>query len=171
MSGGQRNITCDIKNVKRLGVPVGSQAPEIDLAAIDGKTVRLSEYRGKIVFIDFWATWCAPCVAELPNVKEAYEKYHKDGLEVISISFDSDAKTAEKFAQRKGMTWTQIWAKGGDKSDLAKQYGVAGIPATFLIGPDGKCVAKDLRGGALVERIGEEVAKLRNGRVAAKPTE
>lgn len=139
----------------------GQVAPEFAAQTLDGKQIKLSDYRGKLVFIDFWATWCPPCVAELPNVKKAYEKYADDGLVVISISFDKKADQAKRFAARRGMKWPQVWAEGADKSKLAELYNVGGIPATFLVGPDGKLVAKDLRGGKLLRTIAKEVRKLK----------
>lgn len=144
-----------------MGVFPGSMAPDFVASTLDDAKIRLADFRGKVVLIDFWATWCAPCVAELPTVTKAYEQFADDGFVVISISFDADAATARKFATSKKMTWPQIWADGGDKSDLAKLYNVAGIPATFLIGPDGKVVAKDLRGEKLLASVRQHVEALK----------
>jgi peroxiredoxin len=104
-----------------------------------------------------------PCIGELPNVYKAYEKFSGDGFTVISISFDKDAITAEKFMTSRQIPWPQIWAEGADKGPLAQAYGVSGIPAIFLIGPDGKVIAKDLRGEKLYEAIATEIARRKGG--------
>jgi peroxiredoxin len=160
LPNGVEKLTYDVTDVKLLGVFAGGDAPEFEVTTLDDARLKLSDFRGKVVLIDFWATWCAPCVAELPNVKKAYERFGSDGFVVISISFDQSAATAKKFAASQGMTWPQVWVQGGDKSPLATLYNVAGIPATFLVGPDGKVVAKDLRGEKLISAVEQEVRKL-----------
>ena len=157
---GVEKLTHNLTDVKLLGVFAGGDAPEFEATTLDDARLKLSDFRGKVVLIDFWATWCAPCVAELPNVKKAHERFGADGFVVVSISFDKDAATAKKFAAKRGMSWPQVWVKGADKSPLAKLYNVVGIPATFLVGPDGKVVAKDLRGDKLISAVEREVRKL-----------
>ncbi|MFH1748778.1 MAG: TlpA disulfide reductase family protein [Planctomycetota bacterium] len=141
----------------------GQVAPDFTATTLDGQELKLSKLQGKVVLIDFWATWCGPCVAELPNVKKAYEQYNEKGLVIIGISFDQDADTARKFIAKKKMNWTHVWAKGGDKSELAKLYYVSGIPRTFLIGPDGKVADQDLRGDKLLKAIGKQIQQLEQG--------
>lgn len=120
---------------------------------MNGAPLSLSQYKGKVVLIDFWATWCGPCLGELPNVLAAYKKYHAKGFEIIGVSLDDDQGTLEGFLGAKGMTWQQYYDGGAWQNKLAKRYGVTSIPATYLIGPDGKIVAKDLRGSALEEQL------------------
>jgi len=122
-----------------------------------GKKIKLSELRGKVVLLDFWATWCSPCVAEIPNIKRAYEQYNKDGdFVVVGISVDQDPSAVTRFLKTRGVSWPQIAAGPADISPIAKTYNVSGVPATFLIDRDGKVVAKDLKG----RRLGRELNKL-----------
>lgn len=130
------------------------------MPTLDGKELKISDLRGKVVLIDFWATWCAPCVAELPTLKRAHEKFADKGLVIVGISFDEKAETARKFADKRGLSWPQAWVKGAEKSELAKLYGVEAVPATFLVSPSGKVVAKDLRGRKLLRKIEEQIDQL-----------
>ena len=138
---------------------VGKSFPAFKETATDGSTVDLSAYRGKIVLVDFWATWCGPCVGELPHVKEAYDKYHDKGFEIIGVSLDQDGDKLAAFTKEKQMAWPQIFDGKGWESKLAQAYNIRGIPATFLLDRDGKIAAKDLRGDALSLKIGELLAK------------
>jgi len=140
-----------------LGVDLGTAAPEFVAQTIDAQRIQLASCRGKVVLIDFWATWCAPCVAELPHIKRAYEKYADEGLVIIGISFDRDAETVRRFVTRHQLPWPQIWAEHGNKNPLAIAYGVGGIPANFLIDPYGKLIAKDLRGQKFLQAVEKEI--------------
>ena len=111
------------------------------------------------MLVDFWATWCGPCVAELPNVLAAYTEYHDKGFEVIGISLDQDKGALEGFVKKREMAWPQMFDGKGWESDLVKKYGIRGIPATFLIGKDGKVAATDLRGEVLSVKVKELLAK------------
>jgi peroxiredoxin len=138
---------------------VGTLFPTFKETATDGTTVDLAAYRGKIVLVDFWATWCGPCVDELPNVMAAYEKYHDKGFEVIGISLDKDGDKLAAFTKEKKMAWPQVFDGKGWQSKLAQAYNIRGIPATFLLDREGKIAAKDLRGDALSQKVGELIAK------------
>lgn len=142
-----------------LGIYPGVEAPEIEANTLAGTPFKLSALRGKIVLVDFWATWCGPCVAELPNVRKLYEEYHAAGLEVVSISIDQNAGAIRKFLAKQPIPWPQIWAENGVKAPLSQRYGVTSVPATFLVGPDGRVRAKDLRGDELANLIEKEIAK------------
>ena len=113
--------------------------------------------RGKVVLLDFWAVWCGPCVGEIPDVKEVYEKYHDKGFDVIGISFDEDEAVLRKFITEKELPWRQILDSRGFKGVFAKQYGVHGIPAPFLIDRNGKVISVNARGSLLDELVEAEI--------------
>jgi peroxiredoxin len=132
---------------------IGKQFPAFNVTDLTGKAVTLDTFKGKIVLIDFWATWCGPCVAELPHVQAAYEKFHGKGFEVLGISLDRDRAKLDGFLEKNKMPWTHHYDPEGK---LAQEYGINAIPATFLVDGEGKIIAKDLRGDALEK----ELAKL-----------
>lgn len=141
---------------KPQDVSVGSMAPEIDLPTPDGKNIKLSSLKGKVVLLDFWASWCGPCRVEMPNVVAAYNKYKDKGFTVYSVSLDKDAAAWKKSISSLGMNWEnhvsdlKFW-----QSAAAATYGVQGIPAAFLLDREGKIVATNLRGAELDRKISE----------------
>ena len=138
-----------------LDKPMVGDAMDISFTATDGTEVNVSEMKGKVVLVDFWATWCGPCVAEMPNVIAAYNKYHEKGFEVIGISLDQSKDKLDTYVKDNKMPWPQYFDGKGWKNDLAGKFGVRSIPATYLIGTDGKIVASNLRGDALEEKLAE----------------
>jgi len=138
---------------------VNKPAPNIAVKDIKGELIRLADLKGKYVLIDFWATWCAPCIAELPNVQAAYTKYHDAGFEVIAVSLDESKTPLLDFVKARSIPWRQVHnaSSGGD---LVEAYGVNSIPATFLVDPEGTIIRLDLRGPALDQAL----AKLVKGR-------
>ncbi len=145
----------------RGGLTKPSVGDTLDIAfiAVDGHEVNLSDMKGKVVLVDFWATWCGPCVAELPNVLAAYNDYHDQGFEIIGISLDDDKAKLEQFVKTRKMPWPQYFDGKGWENDLAQKYGIDSIPATFLVGPDGKVAATDLRGDALGKAVAGLLSK------------
>jgi len=141
------------------GPKVGEAPIPINEKGLDGKEISLDNYKGKVVLIDFWATWCGPCVHEIPNVKAAYEKYKDKGFEIIGISLDQDKAKLEAFIKEKNITWPQYFDGQGWKNKVSTAYGVKAIPATYLIGKDGKIVAKDIRGADLAPAIEKALAE------------
>jgi peroxiredoxin len=131
------------------------QAPEVKGVQLDGKPFDLASLKGKVVLIDFWATWCGPCRAELPNVIKNYEKYSKAGFEVVGISIDDDRMALDEFIKEQPLPWITLFnpeeATRGFEDPTARKFHVSGIPATYLIDPSGKLVHVNVRG----ERLGE----------------
>jgi peroxiredoxin len=134
---------------------VGGDAPDISLPDPDGNLLALSSLRGKVVLIDFWASWCGPCRKENPNVVALYAKYKDKGFEILGVSLDRDREKWIGAIKEDGLVWKHISDLQFWKSQAAKTYGVSSIPATFLIDKDGKIIAKKLRGASLEEKMKE----------------
>ena len=131
-----------LTKMEALGKPV-----DISFKALDGRAVDIAKLKGKVVLIDFWATWCGPCVAELPNVKTTYDKYHEKGFEIVGISLDQSKDKLIKFVGKEKMPWPQHFDGQGWKNEFAVKYGIQGIPAMWLIDKKGNLVDMKARGG------------------------
>jgi peroxiredoxin len=141
----------------------GKKAPAFTAKLTSGQNVKFPEdYKGKVVLLDFWATWCGPCVAEIPNVVKNYEKFHAQGLEVLGISLDragSEQKLAE-FTKKQGMRWPQVYDGKYWEAAVAQRYGIEAIPHMLLVdGDTGLILAnKDIRGTRLASAIEQGLA-------------
>ncbi len=138
---------------KKLTLP--GNPIEISGTKVDGTEFKIEELKGKVVLIDFWATWCGPCRAELPNVKEQYDLYHDKGFEVVGISLDEDRAALEEFLTEEKLPWIQLHQNDGSgwKNENAARYAIQGIPACFLIDQEGKVVSLECRGEVLPEML------------------
>lgn len=121
------------QNESRLAPEVGSPAPDFQLDTLSGETVRLSDFRGKTVLLNFWATWCAPCRLEMPAIESRFEE-HKSDLAVLGINFDEPASDVQAFAQELGLTFTILLDPGGE---VQKLYKIRGYPSTYILDADG----------------------------------
>jgi len=123
-------------------------APEFDLVDLDGNPVRLADSAGKVRVIDFWATWCPPCVEEMPMFKELHDTYASRGVVVLGLSADEDVEDVRSFAAEHGLTWTNMVAP----DEVREAYKVSGLPQTFVIDADGN-VAKQFPAGVVPKRV------------------
>ena len=138
-------------------VAIGKDFIDFTMKNPEGESISLSDFagKGKYVFIDFWAAWCGPCIGEMPNVVEAYEKYKDKGLEIVGVSLDSDKENWISRIESLNMTWPQMSDLNGWKTEAARLYAVSAIPHTVLLDKEGKIIAKNLRGEELQEKLAE----------------
>ena len=137
----------------------GAKFPDFDVKDTAGQPLSIADYKGKVVLLDFWATWCGPCVHELPNLMKAYEAYHSKGFEIIGISLDQDKQKLANFIKEKKMTWRQYFDGLLWQNKLAMKYGITGIPASFLLDGQGTIIGHDLRGEALDQAVAKALDK------------
>lgn len=139
---------------------VGAVFPGFAEKDSNGQPLVLENFRGKVVLLDFWATWCGPCVHELPNVVAAYRQHHAQGFEIVGISLDreGDGPKLAAFTKSHDMPWPQYYDGQYWHNKLASQYGVRSIPATYLLDGEGRIIGKNLRGAALEAAVVKALA-------------
>ncbi len=137
----------------------GTLAPDFSEATPEGKNITLSQLRGKIVLIDFWASWCGPCRKENPNVVKVYEQYKSMGFEILSVSLDTDRQRWLDAIKADNLTWLHVSDLKGWQCAAAKLYGVSGIPFTVLLDKQGRIIGKNLRGAMLEAKLKEVFGK------------
>ncbi|MDH3197165.1 MAG: TlpA family protein disulfide reductase [Candidatus Krumholzibacteria bacterium] len=147
----------DLETARKLAV--GAEPIPFEVVGIKGEKLSPAEFKGKVLLLDFWATWCGPCKVEMPNVKRVYEKYNKAGFEIVGISLDRSRNDLDAYIDKYDISWPQFFDGKYWQNDVAVQYGVRSIPATYLIDRKGKIRYKLLRGRQLelaVEKLLKE---------------
>ncbi|MEQ8519275.1 MAG: TlpA disulfide reductase family protein [Cytophagales bacterium] len=142
-----------IKREMEQKLAIGKQMPDIALPNPNGKTLNLSDYRGKVVLVDFWAGWCRPCRQENPNLVAAYKKYNKKGFEIFGVSLDKNREQWLNAIEQDNMTWPQVSDLQYWQSGVVKDFNITGIPANFLLDEKGIIIARNLRGPALHSKL------------------
>jgi peroxiredoxin len=149
--------------VEEVAAP-GPPFPTFKAPGLDGKPIELADYKGKILLVDFWATWCPPCVEELPYVQATYDKFHANGFDVLGVSLDNSREDLESFVKRRKLPWRQVFydeqGQPGGRNPLAQSLRVNAIPATFLLDREGRLVATALRGTELEREVQRLVNQL-----------
>jgi thiol-disulfide isomerase/thioredoxin len=137
----------------------GDAVPALRLTTLAGETIRTEDWKGKVVLLVFWATWCGPCVAEVPYLVAVHEKFgaRKD-FAMVGVSLDDSETALRDFVRTKKIQWAQIFGEAAGVSVAREAFGVRGLPTTFLIGRDGKIVAVDTPWDSLVEQVGKELS-------------
>ena len=135
---------------------------EVKGKTLDGMELNWKSYRGKVVLVDFWASWCGPCVAEVPNIKKLYEKYHDRGFDVVGISLDQNAEAPRKFMKDRELPW-QCIAPDGGAQDLSKYYGILFIPMPILVDRKGNVISMTARGPELARLLEQHVGQAEKG--------
>ncbi len=136
-------------------IAVGAEPVAFSVTSIDGKKLSPADYKGKVLLIDFWATWCGPCVMEMPNVKSVYSRYHAKGFEIVGISLDQSRDKLDAYLQQQQIEWPQYFDGKWWSNDVAVKYGITSIPTTVLIDRKGKIRYKTLRGKQLEKAVQE----------------
>ncbi|MFK7845306.1 MAG: peroxiredoxin family protein [Rhodothermales bacterium] len=151
------NLVANLKKEagRMASTTIGAVAPEIEMPTPEGKSMKLSDLRGKIVLIDFWASWCGPCRRENPNVKRVYAKYKNKGFEILGVSLDKSKDRWVKAIAQDDLPWPHVSDLKQWKNEAAKLYGVSSIPYTVLLDREGKIIATKLRGPALEAKLAE----------------
>jgi thiol-disulfide isomerase/thioredoxin len=140
----------------------GAVAPPITATTLDGKSIKLVDYRGKYVLLDFWATWCGPCIAEIPQLKAVHDAFRDDDrFAILSLSVDEKIDEPKEFQEKRKPPWAQAFLGVGIHGPTPGTFGVRAIPAFVLVGPDGKIVGHGMRGDEIKKEVARALANKR----------
>lgn len=154
---GPAIIAPDSRILEQIIPQIGQPAPDFSFTMPDGSVAKLSDYRGQKVILNFWASWCPPCKAEMPDIQRVYDAHKSDGVVVLAINSKEDLATVQQFISTMGVSFTVITNESGD---ISQQYGALGLPTTFFINSDG--TVNNLRKGIMDEAfILEQLGQLR----------
>lgn len=148
-----KNILAKIEGAK--SAQINTKAKGFTQLSSTGQKISLDAYQGKYVLLDFWASWCAPCRKEHPNLIKTYEEFKNKNFDILSVSLDDKRNNWLQAIEKDKLTWTQISDLKGQQNEIAIEYGVQSVPANFLINPDGLIIAKNIKGEALKKMLGE----------------
>lgn len=132
---------------------IGQKAPDFEAETLNGDQISLSHLKGQYVLLEFWATWCGPCIPEIPHLKSLYEDYQNENFSIVGISLNRDKDTLVDFINEREMQWPQIYVEDGWESELPRLFNVAGIPRMYLLDPDGNILERDLRGEEMISKV------------------
>ena len=143
-----------------VNLAVGDEMPDVAFVTVEGEEKRLSDFRSQYVLLDAWATWCGPCVGETPNIKAVQDAYAGDErLAIVGLSMDDSPEAPRRYAQAEGLTWTNGFIGQAETTDVDDQLGIGGIPDIRLIGPDGRLLARGLRGAEIRAAVDKALAE------------
>ncbi len=151
-------VIADMAKEKQAGrkamAELKSKPMELKFKALDGSEADLAKLRGKVVLVDFWATWCGPCMEELPKVSAAYAKFHERGFEIVGISLDEDGAALKRVIKSKKIPWPQFFDGRGWENEIARRFGISALPTMWLVNKEGMLVEEN-PGNELEEKIGK----------------
>lgn len=157
--GCKRDASSPTADATRIGTAIGDQAPSFTQNNPAGVPVSLRSFRGKVVLLDFWATWCGPCIAQMPAVKKLWQEYRSKDMVIIGISLDDDAAAWKRYIEKEGIDWVHTGDGRGWDNAVAQTYRVTSIPRTFLIDKNGTIVGMNLSDAQLRTAIDRELQK------------
>jgi len=149
----------EAKHRARKALTAGSVFPEFTAKSLDGAEVSLAQFRGKVVLLDFWATWCPPCVFEMPRLKALHEKYREKGFVIVGISLDESESALRNFIKQHSIAWVQLFDGKGWETALAEKFGIDSVPTMYLLDAEGKIIGSNHEGLVLEEQLGKLLGK------------
>jgi RNA polymerase sigma factor (sigma-70 family) len=150
----------EMSSFRKNAPDAGTVAPPVEATTLEGKPLSLANFKGKYVLLDFWATWCGPCIGEIPNLQAVYDGFGKDErFAILSVSVDEKIDEPKKFQEKRKLPWSQAFLAGGMHGPTPGTFGIRAIPAFVLVGPDGKIVARGMRGDDIKKEVEKALAK------------